>query len=171
MTPGQISLHQGSIDYVQLAKSTVAFPLSVLARLTAADIATHTLVAGQAISAIFILSPSGIERCADVLKSLRSCSSVGDAICFGFGIRHIIPGRASSAEKSVTILTKLAEVCGTPNELRPSPQQWLNIVGACSGILRPTTFAGQFMAFWNPSTAKNSGSGWTENAEDTATAL
>ena len=159
---------QGSVDWITLAQTTISFPMSVLARLAAADIAPHTVVVGQRISSIFVLSTRGTERLTDALNRLPSCSSIGNAIWFGFGIKHIVREIAQTAP-GVTLLTlcgtlaelhppmgcasimmKLAEVCGAPAEQRPSPQQWINMVEASSGILRPTTFgciAGQFMAF------------------------
>ncbi|KAJ6442119.1 copper-sensing transcription factor [Purpureocillium lavendulum] len=122
------------------------------------------------------------------MKNLASCSSIGDVIWFGFGIRHIVREVAQTAQGTIlltlcgtlgelhppkacaAILMKLAEVCDMPGDLRPSPQQWINMVEVCSGILRPTTFgcvAGQFMAFSGP----GAGSTGADNAEDVARAL
>ncbi len=159
---------QGSLDWISLAQTTISFPMSVLARLAAADIAPHTVVVGQRISSSFVLSARGTERLTDALNRLPSCSSIGNVIWFGFGIRHIVREIAQTAPgmtllalcgalaelhtpmACASILMKLAEVCGAPAEQRPSSQQWINMVEACSGILRPTTFGcivGQFMAF------------------------
>ncbi|KAK3302833.1 uncharacterized protein B0T15DRAFT_538349 [Chaetomium strumarium] len=178
---------QGSVDWIQLAKTTISFPMSVLARLAAADIAPHTIVVGQSISSAFVLSTQGMERFTEALKSLPSCSSIGDVIWFGFGIRHIVREIAQtvqgatlltlcaslaelqSAKACAAILMHFTRVSGAPSELQPSPQQWINMVEACSGILRPTTFgciADQFMAFSAVSDSSQQG-----EPEDVARAL
>ncbi|KAM5513575.1 ankyrin repeat-containing protein [Fusarium oxysporum f. sp. phaseoli] len=167
-TGGQFD-QQGSIDWIQLARMSVSAPISVLARVSAADVSPLTIVVGQEISSLFKLSTAGHERLAKALSELRSFSAIGDAIWFGFGIKHLVRVLAET-NKGLTLLTlcgclaeihtqkacaeiliKLAYVSGAPDELRPSASQWINLVGACSGTLKSTTFgciAQQFMAFY-----------------------
>lgn len=145
-------INQGTIDWQQLAKSVVEFQVSFLGRLAAADIAPFTLLVGQNNSAIFRLSDSGRKRLIEGLKSLYSFSSVGQIVWFGFGIKHVVRQLAETdqgltfitlcgclselhpTKACASILMELAEDCGAPSELRPSPHQWINMVDACSAL-------------------------------------
>ncbi|KAK3332941.1 hypothetical protein B0T19DRAFT_343051, partial [Cercophora scortea] len=159
---------QGSVDWLQLAKMTVSIPMSILTRLAAADITPMTIVVARNIASVFHISPQGYRRITESLGRLQSYSSLGDAVWFGFGIKHVVRDLGQSeqgmaclalcgamseiypSKSYVPILMELSNLCGTPGELRPSPKQWLNLVEVCSGTMRSTTFgliAGQFMAF------------------------
>ncbi|KAF5546769.1 hypothetical protein FPHYL_10420 [Fusarium phyllophilum] len=179
---------QGSIDWVQIAKISVTVPISILARVTAADVSPLTIVVGQEMSSLFRLSTTGHERLNKALRELKSFSAIGDAIWFGFGIKHIVRALAET-DKGLTCLTlcaclseihppkacaeiliRLADVCDAPDDLRPSASQWINLVKACSGILKSTTFAciaEQFMAFHLPYVDE----GYIDEASDVARAL
>jgi hypothetical protein len=78
-TGGQLD-QQGSIGWIQLARMSVSVPISVLARVSAADVSPLTIVVGQEISSLFKLSTAGHERLAKALSELRSFSAIGDAI-------------------------------------------------------------------------------------------
>ncbi|KAF4502500.1 hypothetical protein FAGAP_1278 [Fusarium agapanthi] len=67
-------------------------------------------------------------------------------------------------------MIRLADACDAPDHLRPSASQWLNLVGACSGTLKSTTFAciaEQFMSFHHPYV----NDGYMDEAADVARAL
>ncbi|KAF5547717.1 hypothetical protein FMEXI_5043 [Fusarium mexicanum] len=179
---------QGSIDWVQIAKMSVTLPISILARVTAADVSPLTIVVGQEMSSLFRLSATGHERLNKALGELKSFSAMGDAIWFGFGIKHIVRVLAET-DKGLTCLTlcaclseihtpkacaeilmRLADVCDAPDDLRPSSSQWINLVEACSGTLKSTTFAciaEQFMTFHRPYVRDDR----TDEAGDVAGAL
>ncbi|KAJ0153302.1 Uncharacterized protein HZ326_4307 [Fusarium oxysporum f. sp. albedinis] len=179
---------QGSIDWVQIARMSISVPISILARVTAADVSPLTIVVGQEMSSLFRLSTTGHERLIRALGELKSFSAIGDAIWFGFGIKHIVRVLAETG-KGLTclmlcaclseihppktcaeILIRLADVCDAPDHLRPSASQWLNLVGACSGTLKSTTFAciaEQFMAFHRPYVNEE----YMDEAADVARAL
>ncbi|EXK77611.1 hypothetical protein FOQG_17686 [Fusarium oxysporum f. sp. raphani 54005] len=166
-TGGQFE-QQGSIDWIQLARVSVSVPISILARVSAADVSPLTVVVGQEMSSLFQLSATGHERLTKALGDLKNFSAIGDVIWFGFGIKHIVRVLAET-NKGLTCLTlcgclseihppktcaeiliKLAVAYGAPDDLRPSAKQWINLVGACSGTLKSTTFgciAEQFMEF------------------------
>ncbi|KAH8669735.1 hypothetical protein BGZ60DRAFT_431165 [Tricladium varicosporioides] len=179
---------QGSVDWLQLANHMVTIPLSILERLAGADLSPHTILVAQNLSSIFYLSEVGTERLESALQSLHSCSSVGEVVWFGFGIKHVVRrlaeirqglacialcGALSELHPSkacASILMELSHACDVPDEVRPSPQQWINIVETCSGVLRPTTFrsvAGQFMAFHG----RDRSYGSIDNYKDIAAAL
>ncbi|KAF4958761.1 hypothetical protein FGADI_2105 [Fusarium gaditjirri] len=164
---------QGSIDWVQIARMSVSVPISILARVTAADISPLTIVVGQEMSSLFRLSTTGHERLITALGELKSFSAIGDVIWFGFGIKHIVRVLAEtgkgltclmlcaclseihSPNTCAEILIRLANACDAPDDIRPSASQWLKLVGACSGTLKSTTFAciaEQFMSFHGPYT-------------------
>ncbi|CCT71988.1 uncharacterized protein FFB20_05748 [Fusarium fujikuroi] len=179
---------QGSIDWVQIARMSVSVPISILARVTAADISPLTIVVGQEMSSLFRLSTTGHERLIKALGELKSFSAIGDAIWFGFGIKHIVRVLAET-HKGLTCLTlcaclseihtpkacaeiliRLADACDAPEDLRPSASQWINLVEACSGTLRSTTFAciaEQFMAFHRHHVSET----YADEAADVAKAL
>ncbi|KAG5771756.1 hypothetical protein H9Q72_001825 [Fusarium xylarioides] len=145
---------QGSIDWVQIARMSVSVPISILR----------------------------------ALGELKSFSAIGDVIWFGFGIKHIVRVLAETG-KGLTCLTlcaclseihtpkacaeiliRLADVCDGPDDLRPSASQWINLVEACSGALRLTTFsciAEQFMSFHRPYVRDD----YTDEAGDVSKAL
>ncbi|KAF5548218.1 hypothetical protein FNAPI_8322 [Fusarium napiforme] len=179
---------QGSIDWVQIAKMSVTLPVSILARVTAADVSPLTIVVGQEMSSLFRLSTTGHERLNKALGELKSFSAIGDAIWFGFGIKHIVRVLAETdkglacltlcgclseihpPKACAEILIRLASVCDAPDDLRPSSSQWINLIEACSGTLKSTTFAciaEQFMAFHQHSFVEE----YTDEAEDVARAL
>ncbi|KAM6513844.1 hypothetical protein FALCPG4_015053 [Fusarium falciforme] len=179
---------QGAVDWIQLARMTVSIPVSILTRVTAADVSPLTIVVGQEMSSLFQLSTTGYARLTEALGELKSFSAIGDVIWFGFGIKHILRVLAETT-KGLTCLTlcgclseihppktcaeiliRLADACGAPDELRPSPQQWINLVEACSGILKSTTFgciAEQFMTFYGHHAVH----GYVDDAKDVAKAL
>ncbi|KAF9768557.1 hypothetical protein IL306_014156 [Fusarium sp. DS 682] len=179
---------QGSIDWIQLAKMSISIPISVLARVSAADVSPLTIVVGQEMSSLFQLSRTGHERLTKALGELKSFSAIGDAIWFGFGIKHLVRALAET-NKGLALLTlcsclseihppkacaeiliKLSYACGAPDDLRPSAKQWINLVEACSGTLKSTTFgciAEQFMAFHGTYVSE----GYFDDAEDVAAAL
>ncbi|PNP78504.1 hypothetical protein FNYG_08134 [Fusarium nygamai] len=179
---------QGSIDWVQIARMSVSVPISILTRVTTADVSPLTIVVGQEMSSLFRLSATGHERLIRALGELKSFSAIGDVIWFGFGIKHIVRVLAETG-KGLTCLTlcaclseihtpkacaeiliRLADVCDAPDDLRPSSSQWINLVEACSGTLRATNFAciaEQFMTFHRPYVRDD----YTDEAGDVAKAL
>jgi len=159
---------QGTIDWLQLANHVVSIPVSILQRLADVDLSPHTIIVSQKMFSSFCLSELGRKRLENALQNLYSCSSVGDVIWFGFGIKHVVR-RLAEIKQGLTcialcgslselhppkagasILMELADVCDVPDEYRPSPQQWINMLETCSGVLRSTAFgsvAEQFMSF------------------------
>lgn len=188
VVPGGPFEQQGSIDWVQIARMSVSVPISILARVTAADVSPLTIVVGQEMSSLFRLSSTGHERLIKALGELKSFSALGDAIWFGFGIKHIVRVLAETG-KGLTCLTlcaclseihapkacaeiliRLAGACDAPDDLRPSASQWINLVEACSGTLKSTTFAciaEQFMAFHRHHVSES----YADEAGDVAKAL
>ncbi|KAI7760690.1 hypothetical protein LZL87_007902 [Fusarium oxysporum] len=74
---------------------SVSVPISILARVTAADISPLTIVVWQEMTSLFRLSTTGHERLIRALGELKSFSAIGDAIWFGFGIKHIVEIRSA----------------------------------------------------------------------------
>lgn len=179
---------QGSVDWVQLASTSLTFPVPVLARLAAADINPLTTTVIRKISSNFLMSKNGHARLTEALKSLRSFSSIGNAIWFGFGIKHVIRSLAETSEglssialcgclselhptkACASIIMELVKVYGAPEIFSPSPEQWVKLVAACSGVLRHTDFssvAGHFMSYHR----RDWTIGTMEQYEDVAKAL
>ena len=109
----------------------------------------------------------GQRRVQSALADLKGCSSISEVLWFGFGIQHPIRHlartdngyscialcRALSAispdlEAAAVILTEFADIKGAPQYLRPSLQQWHDMLKSCSGSLITTKFeciANQYM--------------------------
>lgn len=181
-------VQQGSVDWVQLANTSLTFPVPVLARLAAADINPLTTTVIRKMSSNFHMSKDGHSRLIEALKILPSFSSIGNAIWFGFGIKHIVRSLAETSEglnsialcgclselhppkACASILMELVRVCGALEIFSPSSEQWLKLVAACSGVLRPTNFssvAGHFMSYHS----RDWTIGTMEQYEDVAKAL
>ncbi|KAK4246731.1 hypothetical protein C7999DRAFT_32881 [Corynascus novoguineensis] len=100
--------------------------MSVLAHLAAADIMPNTVMVGQQMVSMSILSTRGMQRLTDAPERMHSCSSIGDAIWFGFGIQHIVREMARTAQ-GVTLIA----LCGSLAEIHPP--------NACATILMKLT--------------------------------
>ncbi|KAI9790688.1 MAG: hypothetical protein M1816_004829 [Peltula sp. TS41687] len=158
---------QGQVDWVQLANSSVSTSVAILSRLSAANVDPFTLAVGHALCSSFKLSTVGQTRLQEALDKLISCSSIGNVIWFGVGVKHVVRHLAQttsgsscivlcatlaevhSPEFSAMIMGELAELHGAPADLRPSLQQWHHLINSCSGTLAGTNFscvAEQFMS-------------------------
>ncbi|KAI9793796.1 MAG: hypothetical protein M1833_000519 [Piccolia ochrophora] len=152
---------QGTLDWVALSKATVSASVAVMSRLSGAGIDPFTIALGQAMASRFRLSALGEHRLSKALADLRSFSSYGDVLWFGFGIRHIVRTLATTVEgrSCVMLCASLAEVHSVDfsarvladlvdlyrgpesNGLTPSLEQWASVVNACSGILSASAFS------------------------------
>ena len=110
---------------------------------------------------------TGQKRIQTALADLKWYSSMNDVLWFGFGVHHPIRhlertengyscialcGALSTIshepDAAAVILTEFTDIKGAPRDLRPSLQQWHNMVKVCSGSLVSTKFesiANQYM--------------------------
>jgi hypothetical protein len=150
---------QGTIDWVQLSNCGVTATVTILSRLSGADIDPFTLAVGQAVISQFKLSRQGKDRLKEALLSWKCFASLENIIWFGFGVKHVVRvlaqtthgmstialcGGLSTAmptEMVASILDELPEFYKAPPDLRPSLTQWDALVNICSGTLASINFS------------------------------
>lgn len=102
---------QGQVDWATVSKSTISFSVGVLARLSAASIDPYTVPIGHWIGSSFHLSKTGRRNLEQALNNLHSCTGFGDALWFGFGIKHVVRG-LSTTEQGATLVALCASLIG-----------------------------------------------------------
>lgn len=148
----------GQVDWVSLTSNTITGSTAILQRLSMANVDPYTLVVAQAVSSHFKMSLLGQRRVHEAVQNLKCLSSIGDAVWFGIGVKHIIRTLAETkegtmcltmcaslaevfgSEVSAVILGELASVLGLPEGSGPSLPQWQHLVVSCAGTLAATSF-------------------------------
>jgi hypothetical protein len=142
VSAGSESFQQsGQLDWVSLSNTTFSFGLDVLVRLSKAQLDPATMAVSLITCNQFVIKPVAQKRIYDALLSLKSFSSYGKLIWFGFGIKPILtdlaetePGMAcvalcacmSMSYDSYYVAQVLREFCKlqeTPSHIIPSIHQ------------------------------------------------
>ncbi|KAG4429950.1 hypothetical protein IFR05_014573 [Cadophora sp. M221] len=149
---------QGQVDWVSLSKSTFTFALDMLVRLSKAELDPATYAIALITCNRFVIKADAQERIRDALSSLKSFSSYGRLVWFGFGIKPIIKDLADSehgmaciglcACMSVSygsfyvaeVLRELCKISETPSGFVPSVHQWRALVRICAGSVSNSKF-------------------------------
>ncbi|KAL5001567.1 hypothetical protein BDV10DRAFT_8672 [Aspergillus recurvatus] len=149
---------QGTLDWTQLARSSVSLSLEILSRLSQAGVEPLTLAIGQAISSRFLLQSDTQRTIQAALGSLRPFSSYGNILWFGFGVKHVARLLVESEQGMACIalcgglsvsydrfycaqvLRSMTQLQSAPRHLSPSISQWSNLVDVCSGTLLSSNF-------------------------------
>src|SRR5436190_3644747 len=149
---------QGQVDWVSLSTSTFAFTLDIMDRISKAGLNATTVVVGQIVCSGFVIGPEAQKRLLDALSDLRSFSSYGTIIWFGFGIKPIIKELADSEQGAACValcaclsvsydsfyaaqvLRELCKIRETPPRFVPSVHQWNALVNLCAGSLSSSKF-------------------------------
>ncbi|EAU37404.1 predicted protein [Aspergillus terreus NIH2624] len=156
---------QGTVDWTQLAKSSVALSLEILSRPSKAGVEPLTLAMGQAIFSRFQLPPSTQQKIHTVLGNLKPFSSYSNILWFGFGVKHVVRLLVES-EQGMTcvalcgglsvsydrfycaqVLRSMTQIQEAPANLSPSITQWSNLVDSCSGTLLSSDFPNMVEGF------------------------
>ena len=148
---------QGTVDWVTLGQSQWSASIAILGRLSSAGIEPLTVAVGQAICSRISLGISGERLLRDSMANLKACSSFGDVVWFGVGVRHILRvlvqtsqgaslvavcaalSESHNLSTSALILYEMAKRSGSPKELTPSFAQWEALVRVCSSTFCQTT--------------------------------
>jgi hypothetical protein len=151
-------VHQGSIDWVALSKSTVSFSVELLARYSRAGVEALTVAVAQALCAQFNLPVDGQKRLELAVSKLKAYSSTAKALWFGVGFKHPIRSLMETEqgatfvalsssltvsyhfEYSAAVLKALCDKSSLPENLTPSLSQWAAFVKLCA----PAVIASQF---------------------------
>ena len=149
---------QGTVDWVALGQTPVQATIAVLGRLSSAGIELLTVEFGRAMCSKIPLGTHGEKMLREAMASLKACSSFGDVIWFGVGVRHILRILVQTAQgaslvalytslseshglsTSALILYEMSKQSGSPKELMPSFIQWEALVTVCASVLCHTTF-------------------------------
>ena len=148
---------QGQVDWVALGQCTFSAPVAILSRLSSAGVEPLTVAVGQAMCSRVPLNHHGEKVLSEAMKSLTVCSSFGDAIWFGVGVRHILRDMVKTSQGaslitlcaalseghtrsvSALILHEMVKHLGGPNDLSPSFAQWETLVKTCASVFCHTT--------------------------------
>ncbi|KAL2839663.1 hypothetical protein BJY01DRAFT_250392 [Aspergillus pseudoustus] len=155
---GPVFSQQGTVDWTQLAKSSVALSLEILSRLSQAGVEPLTLAVGQAIFSQFLLPASTQQKIQTTLEGLKPLSSYSNVLWFGFGIKHVVRLLVESEQGTTCValcgalsvsydkfycaqvLRSMTKIQAAPGNLSPSITQWSNLVDTCSGTLLSSDF-------------------------------
>ncbi|KAL8930213.1 MAG: hypothetical protein Q9208_000830 [Pyrenodesmia sp. 3 TL-2023] len=150
---------QGTVDWVALGQSQFSASVAILGRLSSAGIEPLTVAVGQAMCSKIPLGAHGEKVLRDAMASLKACSSFGDVVWFGVGVRHILRVLVQTAQGAslvalcaalseshslstcALVLYEMSKQSGSPKELTPSFAQWEAIVRVCASVFCPTTFS------------------------------
>lgn len=150
---------QGTVDWVALGQTQFSASIAILGRLSSAGIEPLTVAVGQAMCSKIPLGAHGEKVLSEAMASLKACSSFGDVIWFGVGVRHILRVLVQTAQGaslvalcaalseshslsiSALVLYEMSSQSGSPKELTPSFAQWEAIVRVCASVFCPTTFS------------------------------
>jgi hypothetical protein len=149
---------QGTVDWGQLASSTVAFTVDVLSRFSPVNVDIFTLEVGRVISRQFEISSGGRDNVISGLNRVVSYGFLGDVLWFSFGSRHIVRAMPLTSEGltclalcgvlseyyvekiSPEILHELVKSLRTPPQFTPSVLQWKALIRGCAGVFAKTSF-------------------------------
>ena len=148
---------QGTVDWVSLGQTQFSASIAVLGRLSSAGVEPLTVAVGQAICSSIPLGIHGEKFLAEAMSRLRACSSFGDVIWFGVGVRHILRilvqtsqgaslvalcsglSEGHNVSTSALVLYEMAKRFGSPQDLSPSFKQWEAFVKVCSSVFSQST--------------------------------
>ena len=148
----------GQLDWVSLSKSTFTFGLDVLVRLSKAELDPATMAIGLIACNRFVIKAEAQKRIYDALSNLKSFSSYGKLVWFGFGVKPIIKDLAetehgmacvalcacmSISYDSFYVAEVLREFCKlreAPPDIIPSIHQWKVLVHICAGSVSNSKF-------------------------------
>ena len=154
---GSSFAQQGSVDWVSLGQTQFSASIAVLGRLSAAGVEPLTVAVGQAICSSIPLGMHGEKVLAEAMSRLQACSSFGDVIWFGVGVRHILRSLVQTSQgaslvalcaglseghnmsTSALVLYEMAKLFGSPQDISPSFKQWEALVKVCSSIFSQST--------------------------------
>lgn len=158
-TGGPSFTQQGTVDWVALGQTQFSASIAILGRLSSAGIEPLTVAVGQAICSKIPLGAHGEKVLREAMASLKACSSFGDVVWFGVGVRHILRVLVQTTQgaslvalcaalseihrlsASALVLYEMSKQSGSPKELTPSFAQWQAMVKVCASVFCPTTFS------------------------------
>jgi hypothetical protein len=166
---------QGSVDWVQLSRSSLTLSIEVLGRLSRAGIETITIAMGQALCSSFNIPSDAQHRISSAISKLKVTSSYNSVLWFGFGVKNIVRSLVETEQgiacvaicgclsisydehSAAQLLREMARSRAAPEELKPSLSQWGALINACSSTLAASDF---------PNVVEGFSRLWWESPED-----
>ncbi|KAK6539957.1 hypothetical protein TWF694_008791 [Orbilia ellipsospora] len=149
----------GTVDWGDLAKSTVSLSIDILSRISSGRLDPYTILVGQNLmNSQFRIDNDGRMRLSKAVKDLGVYKGFSEALWFGFGINSPLRALAGREEgmilcgicgalsegyrvdSSAMILQSMVTLTKAPEHLMPSVLQWQELVRTCSGFLARTSF-------------------------------
>ncbi|PGH03636.1 hypothetical protein AJ80_08657 [Polytolypa hystricis UAMH7299] len=149
---------QGSVDWVQLSRSSLTMSVEVLARLSRAGVESITIAMCQALCSQFHIPADTQQRINLAISKLGVKSSYNNVLYFGFGVKNIVRSLAETEQglasvaicgclatsydqhMAAQVLRVMSQLRSAPEELTPSLAQWSALVDACSPTLAASNF-------------------------------
>ncbi|RDW93389.1 uncharacterized protein DSM5745_00711 [Aspergillus mulundensis] len=149
---------QGSLDWIQLVRSSYSIPREILSRFSQAGVEPLTLTVGQAIFSRFVLPPCTQQKIEETLATLKPFSSYGQVLWFGFGVKHVARLLVESEQGMIClalcgslsvsyekfycaqVLRSMTQLQNASGDLSPSISQWSQLINICSGTLLSSDF-------------------------------
>lgn len=151
--------HQGTVDWVALARAPVTVSFDILARCSKAGVDASTVHAGQVIGSFFIIPQKAQQEVIDHLRRLSSVALYGNVAWLGFGLRHVLYDllakdggisflalcgcltQSYSRFFGAQVLRALCQLKNMPSELVPGILQWQSLLKSCEKIFSSSRFA------------------------------
>lgn len=161
----------GQVDWVAFLRGTAEATVAILARLAGSGVDAVTILVAQKVMSTLRISMQGETDVTSALSALTAFGSFGDALWFGFGVKHVVKTLAQSREGLASIalcgalaeshsleisaqtLSAYADLSGVPRDLSPSVAQWKQLASTCSGCLANSRFSETVRKFMVPSQA------------------
>ncbi|KAL9623424.1 MAG: hypothetical protein Q9160_002317 [Pyrenula sp. 1 TL-2023] len=149
---------QGSVDWVQLSKSSLSLSIDIVGRLSKAGIDTLTVVIAQAICGPFTITGDTQRKIQSAIGKMKVRASYGEVLWFGLGIKSIVRSLMETEQGLLCIaisacltlsygeffaaqtLRDMALLRAAPDELRPPLSQWTALIKVCAGTLTASDF-------------------------------
>ena len=149
---------QGTVDWTRLAFASVSSSISILSRVSLANVDPYTIFASQVVAGDLAWSEEGRERFDAALRSSQGIPGYHKALWFGFGVKHIIDVLTSTEQGARCaalcaclsecytvsyasgVMAEMVKASKFPLDTTPSLQQWRALVDSCAGILAASPF-------------------------------
>ena len=149
---------QGTVDWTQVAFTSVKSSINILSRISLANVDPYTIFVSQVVAGELIWSEEGRQRFDTALSSCQGVPGYHKALWFGLGVKHIIDVLTSTEQGARCsalcaclaecytvsyasgIMAELVKASPIHIDTVPSLQQWRALVDSCAGILAKSPF-------------------------------
>lgn len=155
----------GSWSMVDILKSTIQMPISMLQRFAASRVQPYTMLVAEAMGMTFRMSRQGRNNLDMAQSKLHALRTLGAGLEIGFGVEditRIMAKREGGAailalcaalrecypeDFAVEILLEYARITKAPGSSMPSNMEWRALLDVCAGTLATSTFPAQAEVF------------------------